>query len=190
VARLDLGRYAIDYQTAVNVLLDDKSFKHDFTVFPMIYLYRHYIELRLKEIIIYNWQYLNIVEPFPSGHDIYKLWDICRSCLKKTDKLVDPKFTQTAEYVEQIIRAYDSLEADLIKFAEIDSDSQHFRYPVDKHGIPLVIDEQLLSELQSEFPELVERISCDLDGICTGIYTILQDKYEWLAQQENYTDLE
>ncbi len=179
------GNYAIEYQESVNVLLDDKTWKRNFTVFPIIFLYRHYIELRLKEIILNNWEFLERVKSFPSGHDIYKLWNICRACLKETDKLVDPGFAQSREYVEQIIGAYDALETDLNKFAEIDPDSQHFRYPVDAQGNPISIDNKLLAKLQRELPELVKRISYNLDGISTGIYTILQDKYDGLTQQEH-----
>ena len=180
----DWGNYAIEYQEAVNVLLDDKTWKRNFTVFPVIFLYRHYIELRLKEIILNNWEYLGIAMPFPGGHDIYKLWNICREYMKETDKSVDPGFAQSSEYVEQIIGAYDALEADLNKFAEIDPDSQHFRYPVDAHGNPITVNKELLIEIQRELPELVKRISYNLDGIAVGIHTILQDKYDGLAQQE------
>ena len=178
------GNYAIEYQEAVNVLLDDKTWKRSFTVFPSIFLYRHYIELRLKEIILNNWEFLELAKPFPSGHDIYKLWNICRDCMKETDKLVDPSFAKSKEYVEQITGAYDALEADLDKFAEIDPDSQLFRYPVDAQGNPIEVNRELLIELQRELPGLVKRISYNLDGISAGIHTILQDKYDGLTQQE------
>jgi len=178
------GDYTIEYQEAVSVLLNDKTWKREFTVFPIVFLYRHYIELKLKEIILNNWEFLERIKPFPKGHDIYKLWKICRECLEETDKLIDPGFTQSREYVKQIIGAYNALEADLIKFAEIDPDSQHFRYPVDSQGNPILVDNKLLSKLRSELPGLVKRISYNLDGISTGIYTILQDKYEHLAQQK------
>ena len=128
-----------------------------------------------------NWAYLEIRHSFPKGHDIYKLWQKCRKALQKTDKLVDPQFAESQEYIKEIIQAYDALEADLNKFAEIDPDSQHFRYPVNSHGNPIVIDKRLLIELLHELPELVKRISYNLNGISTGIYTILQGKYDALA---------
>lgn len=183
---INWSKYTIEYNEAVNLLLDNmiKTRKRNFMVFPTIFLYRHYIELILKEIILNNWEYLEISLPFPRGHDIYKLWQICRKALQKTDKLVDPQFAESQEDIKQIIQAYNALEADLKKFAEIDPDSQHFRYPVDSQGNPIVVDERLLIELLHELPDLVERISYNLDGISTGIYTILQDKYDALAQQE------
>jgi len=177
------GEFTIEYEEAVNLLLDTmiKTGRQSL-VFPTISLYRHYIELMLKEIILNNWEYLEIHHPFPGGHDIYKLWEMCRKAMQKTDKLVDPRFAESQEYIKEIIQAYDALEADLNKFAEIDPDSQHSRYPVDSHGNPIVIDKRLLIELLHKLPELVKRISYTLDGISTGIYTILQDKYDALAQ--------
>jgi len=179
------SNYTIEYEEAVNLLLDNmiKTGRQNL-VFPTTFLYRHYIELMLKEIILNNWAYLEISKPFPGGHDIYKLWEICRKAMQETDKLVDPQFAESQEYIEQIIQAYNALEADLNKFAEIDPDSQHFRYPVDFQGNPIVVDKRLLIELLRELPELVERISYNLDGISTGIDTILQGKYDGLAQQE------
>ena len=183
---INWSNYTIEYKEAVDLILDNmiKTRRRNFMVFPTIFLYRHYIELILKEIILNNWEYLEISPPFPRGHDIYKLWKMCKNALQKTDKLVDPQFAESQEYIKQIIQAYNALEADLNKFAEIDPDSQHFRYQVDSQGNPIVIDERLLIELLRELPELVERISCNLDGISTGIYTILQAKYDALAQQE------
>lgn len=180
------GHYTIEYEEAVNLLLDNmiKTGRQNM-VFPTIFLYRHYIELMLKEIILNNREYLEIYEPFPRGHDIYNLWEICRKAMQETDKLVDPPFAESQEYIKEIIRAYDALEADLNKFAEVDPDSQHFRYPVDVHGNPIEINRRLLIELLHELPELVNRISYNLNGISTGIYTILQDKYDGLAYQEN-----
>ena len=104
--------------------------------------------------------------------------------MQETDKLVDPQFAESQEYIKEIIQAYNALEADLNKFAEIDPDSQYFRYPVDSQGNPIEPDKELLIKLLRELPELVKRISYNLDGISTGIDTILQDKYDGLAQQD------
>lgn len=174
-----------EYQEAVNLIVDFmvKTRKRNFMVFPVIFLFRHYIELMLKEIIVNNWEYLGVSRPFPKGHDIYRLWGICRKALQETDKLVDQGFARSKDYAEQTVKAYDALEADLNKFAEIDPDSEHFRYPVDTKGEPIVLKEELLIEILRDLPELVKRISENLDGISSGIYTILQNKYDGLAQQ-------
>ena len=64
----DLGGYAFEYQAAVNLLIENmiKTRQHNFMVYPIIFLFRHYIELRLKEIILNIWNFLDIVHLFPS----------------------------------------------------------------------------------------------------------------------------
>ncbi len=109
---------------------------------------------------------------------------MCRDCLQKTDKLVDPQFAGSEAYHKEIVQTYGALEVDLNRFAEIDPDSQSFRYPVDAKGNPMAVDNKQLGAFLKELPELVARIGYNLDGISTGIYTILQDKHDALAQQE------
>jgi hypothetical protein len=181
-------RLTVEYQEAVNLLVDHmvKTKKRNFLVFPTIFLFRHYIELSLKEIIINNWEYLDISKPFPSGHSIDYLWKICRECLDKVDADIDPGIISSEERKKQL----DDLEADLKKFSEIDPDSEHFRYPVDKKGNAIEINEKLLIEVLRELPEMTQRISENLDGIGSGIQAILQDKYDALAQQERYLEME
>jgi len=181
------GEYTIDYKEAGDLLLQNaiETGRRNHLVFPTVFLYRHYIELILKEIILNNREYLDISGPFPRGHDIYRLWEICRKHMQEADKLVDPQFAESKGYEEEIVTVYDALEVDLQRFAEIDPGSEHFRYPVDSRGNPIVVDKRLLIELLRELPELVERISGNLDAISTGIYTIIQNKYDALAQQEH-----
>jgi len=184
---INWSHYTIEYKEAGDLLLANavKTRRRNFMVFPTIFLYRHYIELILKEIILNNWEYLGISQPFPRSHNIYELWKLCRDCLQKTDKLVDPQFAGSEAYHKEIVQTYDALEADLNRFADIDPDSQSFRYPVDAKGNPMAVDNKRLGELLHELPELVARIGYNLDGISTGIYTILQDKYHAFAQQEH-----
>jgi hypothetical protein len=175
----NISRYRFEYEEAVNVLIEyNKTSKSTGIVFPIIFLYRHYIELTLKQIIMKNREFLEMPEQFPNGHNINKLWRKCRDYLEKTDKLIDPDYCKSKDYNETIIKAYDSLEADLDKFAAIDPNSEHFRYPVDTQGTPLVIDKKLLGKLLRELPSLVVRISYNLDGIVAGIHQIVQDKHD------------
>lgn len=183
----DWGEFTIGYKEAGDLLLQHtlKAGRQNVLVYPIIFLYRHYIELILKEIILNNWEYLGISQSFPEGHNIYKLWKICRQNMQEADKLVDPGFAESEEYQKEIIQAYDALEADLSKFAEIDPDSQSFRYPVDSKGNPIEIDREKLIQLLRELPELISRISYNLDGISVGIDTILTEKYRNLPTGED-----
>jgi hypothetical protein len=178
------GEYIIGYKEAGDLLFQHtlEKGRQNVLVFPIIFSYRHYIELILKEIISNNWDYLGINKPFPKDHNIYELWKICRESIQKSDYLIDPQYAQSKEYQKEIVQVYDSLEDDLKIFAEIDPDSQRFRYPVNNKGNPLGIDNKQLIALYQNLPALVTRISYYLNGISTGIYTILQDKYKFLSE--------
>lgn len=154
-----------------------KTGRENHLVFPIIFLYRHYIELVLKEIIVNNWEYLGISKPFPLIHDVNELWKICRENLQEVDKLVDSQYAESEDYEREVIKSYDALGSDICRFAEVDPNSQYFRYPVDSKGNPVIMDIKQLAKLLSELPKLISRISYQLDGISTGIYSIISNEH-------------
>jgi len=97
-------------------------------VYPMIFLYRHYIELQLKEIILNAREFLDINVKFPAAHNIEQLWGMCRELLQKMDKILDPRFTASNGYRE-ISNRYNALEADLKIFWELDPNSESSDIP-------------------------------------------------------------
>lgn len=151
-------------------------------VYPMIFSYRQYIELVLKEIILNAREFLNINEKFPDTHKIEELWKMCKELLQKMDKILDPRFTASNGYGE-ILNAYTALEADLKIFWKLDPNSESFRYPVDKRGHPIVVDLKVVDF--KNLKELMGRIDEHLDGISSGVYTILGEKYEGLAYEQS-----
>jgi hypothetical protein len=179
--------YTIAYKNAANILLD-KLLKRErpfYTQFAIIFLFRHYIELMLKEIILNNRELTDKEYSFTKSHDIYKLWNDCRELLEEADRLTDSTFTQTQEYHDEVTNAYNLLEDGIKKFATIDPDSERFRYPVDRVGKPRKIDSKKLSALLKELPELMKQISDTLEAISSGIYQILQDKYDGIAERDH-----
>ena len=151
-------------------------------VYPMIFSYRHYIELQLKEIILNARAFLDISEKFPVGHNIEIMWGKCGELLKKMDGILDPEFTASDKYKE-IQKAYDELEADLKMFWELDPDSKSFRYPVNEHGNPISIDFKDIDF--NSLKETLNRIYGQLDTISVGVYDILGKKLEGLAFEQS-----
>lgn len=151
-------------------------------VYPMIFSYRHYIELQLKEIILNARAFLGINEKFPKYHSIEKIWGICGGLLKKMDEILDPGFTASDGYNE-ILRTYDDLETDLKIFWELDPDSESFRYPVDEHGNPTSIDFKDVDF--NSLKDTINRIYEHLSGISSDVYTILGEKYNGLAYEQS-----
>ena len=149
-------------------------------LYPMIFLYRHYIELQLKEVILNAREFLDINATFPAAHNIERIWGICGELLQEMDKILDPGFTASNGYGE-ILNTYNALEADLKVFWELDPNSESFRYPVDKHGNPTSTDFKDVDF--NTLKETINRIYQQLDGISSGVYSILGDKYDGMEYE-------
>jgi len=135
-ARLDLGgkgweSYAYGYKNGGDILAEhflQNCHGSDQLVFPIVFLYRHYLELRLKQVINDGQKLLdqpiNIQETILERHDLIELWRPCRKILEKLGKMnfwpEDP--AEKLDDVERLIK----------EFAGLDRESMSFRYPVTK----------------------------------------------------------
>lgn len=136
-ARLDfysesvlLDLYAEGYKNSGDIIaayVEENRTDQDILVFPIVFLYRHYLELSIKDIIHDGNRLLNINEDFPTYHDLKKLWDICKPILIK----IFPGYP-TADLV--------NVESIIYQFAEKDPISFAFRYPTDKIGQKSIAD--------------------------------------------------
>lgn len=120
----EFGNYADSYQTGaislINLILADIKLK-DYLIYPAIFLIRHYIELRLKELI----QSLNFCitteKLFPTHHDILNLWNQFKNLYSSIGENVnDPRFLVVDDLISEM--------------SLVDPISMSFRYPVDKLG--------------------------------------------------------
>ena len=120
----EFGSYADGYQTGALTLIDsaltNKDLR-DYNIYPAIFLIRHYLELRLKELI----QGLNYCKEqtrnFPTHHDLQNLWSDFKTAYTKIgENSNDSRF----KVIDELIKEMTSV--DLISMA--------FRYPVDKVG--------------------------------------------------------
>lgn len=162
----NLSVYADGYKKAADALVEHiKNNRHeiDFLVFPVVFLYRQYIELRLKDLIINGSELLDIFTKLPTHHKIGKLWQRCKPLLKKIYK--DSPFKDLNEienYIEQ--------------FAETDPLATAFRYPTDKEGNPSLPHLSHIN-LRHLF-DIIQKISTLLDGAGMGIDAELDMKRE------------
>lgn len=142
-------------------------------VYPAIFLYRQYIELRLKEMVQNSYWCLGIPKYFPKHHKIDELWKICRSNIEKMD--ADEIERMDANSQNQLRNDLNALEEDINAFSKLDSNSITFRYPIDKDGKPLDLPKIDLRKMR----DLVGRISYWLDGASVGIEESLKAKHEY-----------
>jgi hypothetical protein len=98
----------------------------DRLLYPVVFCYRHYLELALKYVITTHGQ-LAGVSPNTEDHDLDKLWPDVRRIIES----VDPDNANGPD-VEVMQRC-------VAEFAKIDPGSFTFRYPTSKKGLPVVV---------------------------------------------------
>ena len=84
---IDINAYAVGYKRAADFLVERVSQERrhqDTLVYPIAFLYRQYLELRLKELI-HNGNMLLDIPLMEKNlhHGIDKLWEQCRDILEK-----------------------------------------------------------------------------------------------------------
>lgn len=97
----------------------ESSFYKNLLVYPMVFSYRQFIELRLKELIIMGYKYLDMHgSDFPNTHNILELWRIYReNILPSIDNTIEKDILDN---IEKIINEFHN--EDPLSFA--------YRYPV------------------------------------------------------------
>jgi hypothetical protein len=95
----------------------------DLLIYPIVFLYRHQLELSLKEIILRANQLLDEPVQLRAVHSLRELWDDGRTALECAGFSVEIAET---EHFEACIEQLDRL----------DPQSMSFRYPVTKTGAP------------------------------------------------------
>jgi hypothetical protein len=152
------GFYADGYKRAADIIVDqvDGDAPDDILILPIIFLYRHYVEVKLKDVIIG----LDRLSGTHMGkgfgtHNLISLWSYLKSHLD---------CIRTEPGNKEILPALDSLIAEL---ATLDPDSFHFRYPYDK---TLQQEMQLPHSLSmNHFKETMEKIEHGFAYIEAGI---------------------
>lgn len=148
----DWNLYAAGYKTAADMLADhviQKAVRQDTLVYPILFLYRQYIELSIKEIIRSGLLLLEREGKVPQHHDLGQLW-------RDAEKLLTEMFPgDSVEQVQETGRI-------IRDFNKVDPQSDAFRYPVNKRG------EQTLQGIRyiniENVREVVERLTVILEG--------------------------
>ncbi len=152
-------RYACGYKEAAERVYESwVTLSDDSLVFPIVFLYRHYVELRLKELLQSAERYLDLTQGWESNHDIGALW------------------AHLARLLPEIFP--DEPEADLknagrllLELAGVDPFSFQFRYPEGTKGQKYLEDFERLDIVS--FIDAMRRLSAFLDGasMALSVYT-------------------
>lgn len=118
--------YALGYKQAGGILAEHINQKRRFQnslIYPLIFLYRHFLERRLKGLIIDGSVLLDRNRRKLETHDIKSLWARCREILEKI-------------FEEDNSANFDRLQKIIQQLSERDPDAQAFRYPTLKNKKP------------------------------------------------------
>lgn len=109
--------YADGFKRAAELIIIGAKNTHDINtiIFPVLALYRQYVELTLKEIISYG-QYLSSHDIRQGGHDLRNLWTSAKSYIK-------------IYYMKIEKNDLKQIETFISKLHDIDPTSQATRYP-------------------------------------------------------------
>lgn len=132
----------------------------DFLMYPMLFCYRHFLELSLKAILIaYVPGEKTTGIPGVKKHRILELWKMVRKLTVAASK----EAGESGES-EDLVRVDEVVEA----FEKLDPDSYTFRYPVDQQHLP-VLDGIKMINTQHLGP-IMEDVHTTLSGITDFLY--------------------
>jgi hypothetical protein len=164
----DLLKYVIGYKEAADILvavmMADDSYLDTFVI-PAIYLYRHYVELSLKEIIQKG---NHVLGKPPEGklgfspiHSLTQLWKECEGILR--DPFMGITDQQTLEEIKVMGELIKELDA-------VDRVSMVFRYPMDKNNEPSLprswgwwVDIEHVKEMMERIDNFFTNVSTNLE---------------------------
>ena len=197
--------YAVGYKEAADQLINgiEAGQSNDaYLAYPVMFLYRHYLELRLKEIVIglkeqgslsadfdrYNlWPQLPAYRDYQvRGHRLTFFW---KRMLAYWFRAIKAGLI-TGIALEELEPKYDIIGKRIKELDEIDRASVVFRYPVDKDGNPHRISTPNLREL-IHVKDVVGSIAYHLDRMSELVYGAkeeLKEQYEH-AVHSYYDDL-
>lgn len=122
---------------------------------PIVFLYRHHLELAIKQLMRQCAALLHRDVAIPLHHRLDDLWRLCLSLLVE-----ESPGSTAAEEVQQTTRLID-------EFCRVDRTSAAFRYPEDKAGNPSLsgVGEMSLAQIR----DVVGKVSLLLECISTEL---------------------
>lgn len=161
--------YAEGYKKAADILVErvtarEAEAEQDFLGYPIGFLYRHYLELILKSLIVTGSQALRKAHGNLLHHDIKRLWQEARPILEQ----VWPNGPKVdLDNVEQCMREFDAIDP---------HPAEAFRYPLATDGRENLPD---LTHINlRNLREVMDRLAGLLDAAYYGMLEILSIRRE------------
>jgi hypothetical protein len=183
------GLYIMGYKEAGDRLVLSVMEGHshlDFLVYPIVFLYRQYLELNLKYLVREGNRLLDVTPKsktgFSGGHDLSFLWKECSAVLSQVG----------SHYPELQISNHDlKIVGQLLTdFSQVDPGSDAFRYPVDRDNIPSI--PSLRTVNVRHLAEIMDKVASFLGSASDAISACSDLKREYVLdlqrEVEQYND--
>lgn len=179
--------YARQYEHAAHQLLKLSS-EGDVTIYPAIFLFRHYLELQLKAIAALGIVIEHVQEEkieakktaaaMLNDHNLERLTTRCMEVCKRTGLLENHEFAL----------AFDAFEGCVREISSLDPASFTFRYPIDKQLNPVLaqgfqVDLENLDLVMAKMSFLLRSVwvAADIASRNVGQY---EYDYDWTDEDE------
>ncbi|UXR65925.1 hypothetical protein EZJ49_06655 [Bdellovibrio bacteriovorus] len=158
-------------QVGIEAIRDNRS-QQDILVYPIVFNFRHHIELQLKEAIGYGFEFLDRSQSVPNIHSIDKLWSELKSVLAEVKKVTgqcpDASEIKNAERV-------------IMELVCLDPEGINFRYAKNKKGEGSIDQELRILNLES-FSGAIDKLSFFLDCVVSHLHFLFEYKNEAEAE--------
>lgn len=164
----DWSLYASGYKEAGDALvnkIENQSSGHDTLVYPILFLYRQYLELHIKLSIRTVKLFLGEGHKIPQGHKIEVLWEVLDGLYQRA---FPEQSTEPLDQTGRLIR----------EFAKVDPYSTAFRYPVDLEGNPSLLGLQAIN-LRN-----VRDVIAKMDMLLSGAHDYAYEHLQWKLDME------
>jgi len=166
----DWHHFAHGYQAAAKELVAQLSGRGriiEAACLPILFLYRHSVELRLKALLIDLGELADSPEATEKEHRLTPLWRKVRQQTLAYDRSQDSPWLDRAE----------SLISELER---LDPHSYSFRYPVGNDKVPLIAFGETINI--EHFADVMEELDVVLDGAAAMFFEHIQLKYDIEAE--------
>jgi hypothetical protein len=166
-----LGEYAYMYRESAERLIElacDAPGLLNVHAIPAVYLFRHYVELSLKDMLVDAGRLNDGPGSFPESHRLRSLWAQLRKLMASAGLEATAEDTAVMRVVEAMIHELDTT----------DPGSMAFRYP---HGRQAAGQQRLLGDEfeyfdMRAFRDQAQRLAHFIDGCATQLDEYLQIK--------------
>lgn len=179
IYRGDWNAIALGYLDALRKLVKiakNDEFTYNSFGYPIFYLFTHYLEVRLKEIMVNGRGLIGEAPDFMRGHDLVQLWSECKRILKIIEGWND--YSQLNGEVRENFFTIDHFIQEIC----IDPHAQSYRYPVDRDGYLLLDDFRIHALNVHNLAIVIEWISNILEDFSTEVDEYIKIHQEIAAE--------